>query len=103
MTKSVITAWCLAGPASFCVMLKDGSLENKGGRKYGMGSHILVCRAYPGFYPVLFHEMVRLWAIVEVCQNLSTPESYPFGSHLSMEVALASEPAAAVRWRGMYH
>lgn len=65
-----------------------------------MGSHIVVCSEYPGLSPVLFYEV----AIVGACQNLSTPESsHPFGSHLSMEVALASEPAAAVRWRGLYH
>lgn len=68
-----------------------------------MGSHSVMRSEYPGLSPVLFYEVVRLWAIVGACQNLSTPESYPFGSHLSMEVALASEPAAAVRWRGLYH
>lgn len=37
----------------------------------------------------------QLWGPARI-----TPESYPFGSHLSVEVALASEPAAAVSWRG---
>lgn len=100
MTKSVITAMQEQLPFVSRYRMTVGE---QGRQDLWDGqSHPVFCTR-SGLSPVrlLFHEMARLWEAVWAGQN--HPESYPFGSHLPMGVALASEPAAAGRWRGVYH